>query len=149
MDNDDFEYIVDHQLELCCNTLKAKNDAYAANGDVFNNFKQAGTLTYQDPKISLAGMMVKHTVSLYDMISSDDRIYTIPEWEEKITDHINYLLLLKGLIVEQEQDRKLEEFELIGETFGEHILGGCFKTEETTDGLTFKYYPDPNKEDND
>ena len=36
--------------------------------------------------------MVKHTVSIYDMLSSSSD-YSSEMWEEKITDHINYLHL--------------------------------------------------------
>jgi len=42
-------------------------------------------------------MMAKHTVSIYDMCGSGE-IYDIAKWDEKITDHINYLLLLRALV---------------------------------------------------
>jgi hypothetical protein len=42
-------------------------------------------------------MMAKHTVSIYDMCNSGKE-YSIDMWNEKITDSINYLLLLRALI---------------------------------------------------
>ena len=47
---------------------------------------------------ALGGMMVKHTTSVYDMIASGKE-YPLSLWNEKITDHINYLLLLKTTVV--------------------------------------------------
>ena len=52
------------------------------------------------PREALGGMMAKHTVSVYDMINSCDT-FPIALWDEKITDHINYLLLLKAIVVEE------------------------------------------------
>ena len=50
---------------------------------------------------ALAGMMVKHTVSIYDMINNPDTTYDMDVWNEKITDHINYLLLLRAVVIEE------------------------------------------------
>jgi hypothetical protein len=55
------------------------------------------------PKQALAGQMCKHTVSIYAMIEGDADI-PMEKWEEKITDHINYLLLLKAVIEEEKQN---------------------------------------------
>ncbi len=54
------------------------------------------------PERALAGMMAKHIVSLYDMCYSDKEIFEMAVWDEKITDTLNYLFLLKG-VVEEEQ----------------------------------------------
>lgn len=48
-------------------------------------------------------MMAKHTVSIYDMCNSGLK-YPIELWNEKITDHINYLLLLRAIIEEEIED---------------------------------------------
>lgn len=44
-------------------------------------------------------MMSKHTVSVYDMCNSGED-YPIELWEEKITDSINYFLLLSIAVEE-------------------------------------------------
>lgn len=44
-------------------------------------------------------MMSKHTVSVYDMCESGEQ-YPIHLWQEKITDSINYLLLLNAMVRE-------------------------------------------------
>jgi hypothetical protein len=53
----------------------------------------------ETPEQALAGMMAKHTVSIYDMCC-DGLSHPIEMWDEKITDHINYLILLKTLVEE-------------------------------------------------
>ena len=51
---------------------------------------------------ALAGMMCKHTVSIYDLIEGYEAGRAIePElWDEKIIDSINYLILLRAALYE-------------------------------------------------
>jgi hypothetical protein len=95
-------YVVENQLEFCRATLDLKNREYASDKDALTNFKRAAALRGVTPAQALAGMMSKHTVSIYDMIGADDPVndYALDVWNEKITDHINYLLLLKAIVVE-------------------------------------------------
>ena len=72
---------------------------YATDDDRLHNFKNAAGMMSCDPKEALAGMMAKHTISVYDMCRSC-KDYPIELWNEKITDHINYLLLLKAIVEE-------------------------------------------------
>lgn len=100
MNNQDFHKVVDNQLELCGSLLVQKGKEYDSDtSDRFHSFKVAAGLQNITPVQALAGMMAKHTISIYDMIESGDSNLT--KWDEKITDHINYLLLLKGLLMEQ------------------------------------------------
>lgn len=98
MKSETFNQIVDAQLERCRNILCAKAKEYATE-DRLHNFKIAAALEGAGPIQALSGMMAKHTVSVYDMAMSGE---TYPQelWDEKITDHINYLLLLKALVEE-------------------------------------------------
>jgi hypothetical protein len=97
----DFAAHVDDQIEESRKVLYAKSKAYNTD-DRLSAFKVAGALQGIDPKAALAGMMAKHTGSVYQMCHSDDS-YTIEQWTEKITDHINYLLNLKALVVEESE----------------------------------------------
>jgi hypothetical protein len=72
-------------------------------GDRFHSFKVAAALQNLTPKQALCGMMCKHTVSVFDMAESGEN-YPIEKWDEKITDNINYLLLLRGLIEEEKNN---------------------------------------------
>lgn len=107
MDNTTFDALVEKQLNTCALVLCAKAEEYAAIDDRLHNFKAAAALQDISPREALAGMMAKHTISIYDMLGSDYE-YTDEVWDEKITDSINYLILLKAL----NQDTKPEQLPL-------------------------------------
>jgi hypothetical protein len=91
-----FKDLVNAQLTYCCDILTSKAKEYATE-DRLHNFRIAAALENCSPIQALGGMMSKHTVSIYDMINSGDA-YSTKLWTEKITDHINYLLLLLALV---------------------------------------------------
>ena len=98
MTTTDFERIFDEQVERSRSVLVSKAKEYATL-DRLHNFKVAAALEGKSPAQALAGMMAKHTVSVYDMAESGEE-YPIELWQEKITDHINYLFLLNAIIRE-------------------------------------------------
>lgn len=100
MDIKDFKLIATRQFENCKEVLLFKNVEYAKSDDVLSNLKTAAKLQNVSVEKALAGMMAKHTVSIYDMCYSSYQ-YTMETWNEKITDHINYLVLLKAIVSEQ------------------------------------------------
>jgi len=99
MISEDFDRIVDQQINLCANTLIKKADEYATE-DRLHNFKIAAAMQGVPLRQAVAGMMAKHTVSIYDMCEAE-HAFTISLWDEKITDHINYLLLLAAIVREE------------------------------------------------
>lgn len=92
----EFDKIIHEQVDRSLNVLIAKGDEYATE-DRLHSFKAAAVLQQETPIQALAGMLAKHTVSIYDMCKSDKE-FSIDKWNEKITDHVNYLLLLRALI---------------------------------------------------
>ena len=108
MNAEDFNKIVAARMAWCNKTLCAKGDEYARDGDRLWNFKAAGRKLNCHPAKALAGMMVKHTVSVDDIIDGLARGIVPPKElvAEKIGDSINYLLLLEGLIEEERQRRE-------------------------------------------
>lgn len=88
------------QFERCRVVLIEKGKGVGEDEDRLRNFKMAAIL--QDIRLgeALAGMMAQHTIFLYDMIHSG-KAFTVGEWDEKITDNINYLILLRALIEEK------------------------------------------------
>lgn len=98
-----FNEIINDRLIKCTQLLCAKSDEYATE-DKLHNFKVAARLQGCTPIKALAGMMCKHTVSVYDLIRDNEEGKQIPKelWEEKIGDSINYLLLLTALIEEKD-----------------------------------------------
>ena len=100
MTSDTFESICEEQMNICRGVLFNKAKEYAQNDDRLHNFRSAAGMTGDSMQSALSGMMLKHTISVYDMCRSRDT-YPLDLWTEKITDHINYLLLLKAVVVEE------------------------------------------------
>lgn len=102
MNAKDFNKIVAARMVWCNKTLCAKGDEYAREGDRLWNFKVAARKLNCHPAEALAGMMVKHTVSVDDIIDGLAKGIVPPKGlvAEKIGDSIDYLLLLEGLIEE-------------------------------------------------
>lgn len=105
MNNAEFSELVNEQLESCKNLLVAKGREYSTEVDKLHNFKVSAELQGTTQRKALGGMMSKHTVSIYDMIQSVND-FPAAVWNEKITDHINYLLLLQAVVTE---DRNLKQ----------------------------------------
>ena len=51
-------------------------------------------------------MLEKHIVSLYDMFCADGVICDAGTWDEKITDSLNYLFLLKAIVKEGQTNQQ-------------------------------------------
>jgi hypothetical protein len=100
MQSEEFNEVLDMQINRCVDVLKVKSDEYSSEEDRLHNFKVAATLRGVSVIQALSGMMAKHTVSIYDMCESDFD-FSSDVWDEKITDHINYLLLLRAAVVEK------------------------------------------------
>lgn len=96
-----FANIIEEQISRCRDILIVKGAEYATS-DRLHNFRQAATLQGIDTSQALAGMMAKHTISVYDLITNGD-FSNLDIWNEKITDHINYLLLLRAVVEEKHQ----------------------------------------------
>ena len=103
----EFERIFEEQVERSRIVLVNKAGEYATD-DRLHNFEVAAALESKTPEQALAGMMAKHTVSVYDMAESG-LAYPIELWQEKITDHINYLFLLNAIVREGRPTEALEE----------------------------------------
>ena len=97
-----FGVLILGQFTKCKDILSVKETEYSQGKDRLDQFKRGGEFRGKHPMDVLAGMMLKHTTSIYDLIErcSAGEHVSIEMWDEKITDHINYLLLLKGLVVD-------------------------------------------------
>lgn len=98
----EFDDAVEAQIERSRDMLIQKNGAYNPNDDKLYIFKRTAMLRGTTPQGALSGMMAKHTGSIYEMCESGKE-YPIETWDEKISDHINYLLLLRAVVEEQRQ----------------------------------------------
>lgn len=102
MNSAEFEAVFNETIELSRDVLLSKAAEYADDTDRLHNFVVASDLSGTPMREALAGMMIKHTVSLYDMIYSD-KTYSKGVWDEKILDHFNYLILLRAVLQETGQ----------------------------------------------
>lgn len=107
MHSKEFHAIVEDQIETCLHVMGFKANEYAT-ADRLHNFKVAAKLKGETPRQALLGMMVKHTVSIYDMGLSDER-FSEEAWNEKITDHLNYLFLFKAIVMDEINEEKAAE----------------------------------------
>lgn len=98
---ENFNMIVKEQLARCESLLIDKGREYALGADRLAAFKKAAAFQNTTQAEAALGMMVKHLVSVSDMIQSHEH-FTISRWDEKITDSINYLLILRAIIEEDE-----------------------------------------------
>lgn len=108
MSPEDFEKLVEDRIAKCVETLDLKATEYATS-DRLHNFKVAAALQDIEPETALLGMWAKHIVSVVDIIYGIEHRAEIPSrglLSEKITDVINYALLLEALIEERRCDQK-------------------------------------------
>ena len=99
MSPEEFNKVVHTRLNYCVDILTARAHEYAPDRDRLSNFKKAAALQSCTAPRALMGMMSKHVVALADFCN-DPTHYSIEQWREKLTDNINYSLLLEALMME-------------------------------------------------
>lgn len=93
--------VFDEQVRRCADILQKKTKEYTGDDmDRLGAFKAAAALQHTTPERALAGMLAKHIVSLYDMCFAENTRFDMSTWDEKITDSLNYLFLLKAIVKE-------------------------------------------------
>ena len=108
MTTEKFNKIVEDQLDRIRNVLVKKANEYNLEEDRLGFFKRAAVLSQETPEQVLYGFMLKHIISVSDMVASGDE-YTKDLWLEKITDIENYLILLLGLLEDDKMFKKEEK----------------------------------------
>lgn len=109
MNQKDFNEVIVRQTDRCKSLLMAKGAEYApkavknAGVDRLEHFKKAAVVMNSTPKAALMGMLSKHLISISDMCT-DERQYSREQWDEKITDSINYFLILRALVEEESNE---------------------------------------------
>ncbi len=100
-----FEKIIDVQIAHCRETLFRKGKEYALDEetDRLEHFKKAGSLMGTNQKAALFSMLTKHLISVSDMCMKSNE-HSEELWNEKITDSINYLLILKTIVIEENRN---------------------------------------------
>ena len=100
MDSKKFNEILEKRIDKIKNVLSSKEKEYASGFDRLHNFKVAARIMNETPEKALFGMLLKHIVSVIDMVNDPKSIseYLI---NEKIGDVINYFILLESLMWER------------------------------------------------
>ena len=68
--------------------------------DRLAHFKKAAVVLNTTPRAALMGMLSKHLISVSDMCMGEQQ-YSKEQWDEKITDSINYFLILCAIVEEE------------------------------------------------
>jgi len=95
MSPEQFNIILNRRIDLIKKVLSAKEKEYACHNDRLHNFNRAGMALNISREQALMGMMIKHFISILDMIEYNKKL-TVELVEEKIGDTINYLILLEA-----------------------------------------------------
>lgn len=105
MTHERFNQIVEEETERIKNVLIKKQAEYNLNADRLSHFKEAAGAVNWTPEQVLLGYTCKHWKSIVDQINSKEK-FSEERWQEKITDLINYMILLLGLL---EDDKMFSE----------------------------------------
>ena len=103
MNRKEFAILLGEIQARTTNLLALKSAEYSTDVDKLHNFKRAAEKRHTTPEEALMGMKLKHDVSVDDLVDNVAKGILPSEalLEEKITDSINYLILLEALIKER------------------------------------------------
>lgn len=108
MNQKDFNKLLDNRLKWVREVLSSKSDEYSSEDKLYN-FKRAGEIGKLSPIEALRGMMLKHVVSVFDLM--EGKLENTSHYrQEKIGDMINYLILAEALLLEDEEDEGGRKF---------------------------------------
>jgi hypothetical protein len=105
-----FDLTIQNRLDYVKDLLLVKGKEYVRNKDVFHNFNVGAAFTGECREKVLWGFLLKHIISIQDMINdmNNNRDFIPSESlvSEKITDNILYLLLLEASINDKRDNIK-------------------------------------------
>ena len=90
-----FNDILARRLEVTKAVLTSKAQEYSSGKDRLHNFNRAAAMLGTTPEKALVGMWTKHIVSILDIVDSEI-VPSLALLEEKVTDAVNYLILLEA-----------------------------------------------------
>ena len=103
-----FSECVENRIDRIRKVLTTKAEEYSTEGNRFHNFDVAARILDCTPERALQGMMLKHIVSVLDLIQwaeEEEDLITATVIDEKIGDTINYLILLEGLLLRRLENK--------------------------------------------
>ena len=108
MTHEKFNNFAKNFVKQTTSVLYAKGKSYALNrNDRLEHFKSAAKYLNTTPQEACLAQLTKHLISIRDMVCANDGTTFSPErWDEKIGDAINYLVLLRAIVIDQEMEDK-------------------------------------------
>ena len=101
-DKEIYQHTLNNRLDAIRESMERKNAEYASDDSPYHNFDAAAEMTGTTPEQALWGMMIKHLVSVRDMVEGGKTTpYLI---NEKIGDVQNYMILLEGVLTRKLRD---------------------------------------------
>ena len=104
MEAKEFNEIVKNLHKSCQSTLSNRAKIYA-NSDRFRNFKNVARIKNTNKYDALLGMFLKHVEAWIQFMEKDVKETPMEQWEEKITDMINYFTLCLGMVIEDFEEK--------------------------------------------
>ena len=102
MNSERFYHLVDEETERIKDILISKGNEYSTDDNKLHNFDKAGNMSNQSREKALLGFVLKHQVSVSDIVEKLPlELPSIELLSEKITDILNYYILLKACIVDR------------------------------------------------
>ena len=87
------------QMDRCNDILKKKFKEYGNHEDPFWHFERSAGLLGGTRELALMHLFAKHLTCIVEM-AEDPNSYSTGQWNEKLTDAINYLLILSAMVDE-------------------------------------------------
>lgn len=99
MTSNQFDRLLKRRIEKILGVLANKAKEYSSNSERLHNFYRASAISGRNPETALYGMMLKHLVSVLDILDASEKgsLPDRPVVDEKIGDLINYLILLEAV----------------------------------------------------
>lgn len=120
MTNSNFSVLLDDTIGRIRKLLTRKTGEYCRGDDRLSNFKRAAEMAHKSPVASLQGMVLKHFVSLFDMLDDYEKgaMHPLVLWDEKVLDIINYMILLRALLLELQGSDKPQVLDALASAGG-------------------------------
>lgn len=99
MTTKDFLELAQQTFDECFNIIKNKNHDYSDKNDPFSNFKFSGKVAGITPEQAALNLIGTKLARLNELITNSKSAKN-ESIEDSILDAINYLLLLRGMIVD-------------------------------------------------
>lgn len=102
MNSKRFNHLLGVEVDRIYDTLAEKSSEYSTVDNKLHNFDKAGKMANTTRERALLGFLLKHQVSIDDIVDKlDKELPSLDLVSEKITDILNYYILLKACIVDR------------------------------------------------